>query len=344
MSAVVAINARAARRTEIGGVERVARELVARLPALAPGRYRVVAPPAALAHRAGHAWEQLALPLLARDAELVFSPANTAPIAGRRNVVLVHDLAPLVEPRWYGRAYGAWHRAQLGATASRARLAIAPSEYVRSQLIDLLGMPAERVVAVPLGVDPAFHAPPDPAPLLRRLGLDRRPYVLAVGTDSARKNLGLLDTIAPTLDAAGLDLVIAGGSRAYMPTAPSSAAARRLGYVPDPDLPALYAGAAAFALPSLYEGFGLPCIEAMAAGTPVVTSDRGALPEACATAARYADPDDPRAFADACIAAATDPAERDRLTAAGRERASAFTWDLTAERVNGAIGDHLPLP
>lgn len=347
MTAPIAINARATLRAEVGGVERVTRELVARLPALAPDRYRVVAPPPRLAHRVGHAWEQLALPVVAHGAELVFSPANTAPVAGRRNAVLIHDLAPLVEPRWYGRAYGAWHRALLKAIARRAQLAIVPSEFVRDQLTELLGMPPERVAAVPMGVDPAFAAAPDPAPLRRRLGLDRRPYVLAVGTAIARKNLGLLDTIAPALNTAGLDVAIAGGGRGYMrATDPGRGptAARRLGYVPETDLPALYAGAAAFALPSLYEGFGLPCLEAMAAGTPVITTRRGALPETCGDAALYADPADPSAFAAACIEVATDPVTHDRLTAAGRERAAAFTWERTAKRVNDALGARLPLP
>jgi glycosyltransferase involved in cell wall biosynthesis len=344
MTAPVAINARAAIRSRGGGVERVAGELVRRLPALAPGRYRVVAPPPALAHRAGHAWEQLALPLAARDARLVLSPGNAAPLAGARNVVFVHDLAPLVDPRWYGRAYGAWHRAQLRAVARRARLAIVPSRAVRAELVERLGMAPERIAVAPLGVDSHFAAAADPGPLRAHLGIDR-PYVLAVGTAIARKNLALLDRIAPILDAAGLEAVVAGGDRTYMRAGDGPRrAARRLDYVPEPHLPALYAGAAAFALPSLYEGFGLPCLEAMAAGAPVVASDRGALRETCGDAALYADPSDPEAFAAACVTAATDRAEHDRLAKAGRARAAGFTWEKTAIRVDGAIGALLALP
>ena len=190
------------------------------------------------------------------------------------------------------------------------------------------------MVAIAPGVDPSFASPGDPAPLLRRLGLSR-PYVLAVGTDSPRKNLGLLDAVAQRLAAEGLDVGIAGSTRPYMPSGRGTAQAKRLGYVEDADLPALYAGAAAFAMPSLYEGFGLPCIEAMAAGTPVVASDRAALPEACGGAALHADPADPDAFAAALIEAA-GPA-RDRLVAAGRERAAGLTWERTAEAVDRAL-------
>lgn len=344
MTAPVAIDARAAIRPETGGVERVARELVSRLPALAPGRYRVLAPSPRLAHRAGHVWEQLALPALARGGELILCPANAAPIASARNAVFVQDLAPLVEPRWYGGAYGRWHRLLLRATARRARLVIVSSESVRDELVDRLAVPETRIAVAPLGVDPAeFHADIDPGPLRARLGLER-PYVLAVGTAIARKNLGLLDRAAPALADGGLDAVIAGGDRRYMRRGSAAGGARRLGYVAERDLPALYAGAAAFALPSLYEGFGLPCIEAMACATPVVTTDRGALAETCGDAALYFDPADPDALARACLLAAHDAATRERLVAAGRERAARLTWDRTARAVDAAIGSALGGP
>ena len=334
MSAPVAINGRATVRREIGGVERVAIELAARLPALRPERYRVLRPPPALAHAAGHVWEQALLPLGARGSRLLLSPANLAPLAGTDNVVYVHDAAPLREPAWFSRGYGAWHRLALRRLARGARLLLVPSAFVRGELGELLGVEPERVRVVPPGVDPRFA--PGAAEGARPAG-QQRPYVLAVGTDSARKNLALLERLAPELEAAGLDVLLAGSTRPYLRGEPGGA--RRLGYVPEAALPALYAHAAVLALPSLYEGFGLPCLEAMACGTPVVAADRAALPEACGGAALLADPADPAAFGAALIAAAGP--ERERLRAAGLERAGELSWERSAQLADAAVGELL---
>ena len=328
MSTPVLIDGRAALRREIGGVERVAREMVARLPALDPNRYRVAAPPALLAHRAGHAWEQFVLP--AKDARILFCPAILGPVMSRRNALCIPDAAAVRHPEWYSRTYAAYHRRVLPRLARRARVVIAPSEFGRSEVVNVLGAPPERTAVVPLGVGREFHPDADSAGARAALGLER-PYVLTVGSLIARKNFDALAHAAAALAREGIDLVAAGSGRGYM--RPGGTPMRVLGYVDEGLLPGLYAGAAAFTLPSYYEAFGLPVLEAMAAGVPVVASDRGALPEVTGDAALLVDPDDAAGLTEAILSAIGD----ERLREAGLARARPFTWERAARETDAVL-------
>jgi glycosyltransferase involved in cell wall biosynthesis len=334
MAGPVLINARAAARPELGGVERWARELATRLPAL-DARYRPVAPPPRLVHRAGHAWEQAVLPALAarRRAALLLGPANLAPLAFPRNVVVVHDAAALREPGWYSRLYVTWQRAVLPALARRALHVVTVSQFSRRELVELLGADPARVSVIPGGVDDRFA--PGVAPAARP-----RPYVLTVASRTARKNLGALAETARRLRADGVDLLVAGGDRPQFRDRDPAAGLTFLGHVDDAELPGLYAGAEAFVLPSHYEGFGLTVLEAMACGTPVVVADRTALPELVGDAGILVDPDDPAAIADGVQRALGDRA----LGAAGAARATGYSWRATVERLHALIERLAPGP
>ena len=312
---MIALNARAAARPELGGVERWARELAARLPAAIGAR--VLRPPAALSHRAGHLWEQAVLPLLARGADALVNPANLAPLAFPRNVVVIHDVAALREPAWYSPAYVGWQRFVLPRVASRALRVVTVSEFAATEIESLLGVEA---VVVPGGVDHERFVPGSP----RR----DRPYVLTVASQTARKNLAALGETARRLAADGVELLAVGGSRPQF-AGEGDVPVRVLGHVSDEELRGLYAGASAFVLPSLYEGFGLPVLEAMACGVPVVASDRGALPETCGGAALLVDPIDSSAIAEAVVTALGN----EELRQAGLRRAAEFSWERTTEEL-----------
>ena len=256
-----------------------------------------------------------------------------------RSVLTIHDVTVLLFPEWHPPARRALLGRALGPAAGRADRIVAPSHHTRMDILKLLPVEPERVVVVPEGIDPAFEPRPEAevAARLAPLGLRKGEYLLFLGTIEPRKNLTRLLQAA---EAAGPEigqLVLAGGHgwsdaaiRAAIARLGRAGGVRALGYVPDGLRPPLLAGARAFVYPSLYEGFGLPPLEAMACGTPVLTSNVSALPEVLGDAALYVDPTDVSALAAALTRLWRDDALRADLRARGLAHVSQFSWDRTA--------------
>lgn len=256
-------------------------------------------------------------------------------------VTTVHDLVPLRFPRLVPRRHRWAVRCLLGSALRRARRVIAVSEATRAELLARYRFAAAKVRVVPEAAASHF-APPPPAETARvraRYGLGA-PYVLFVGLLEPKKNLPTLLAAVARLIGAGAwgptQLVLAGASGWGTTDLPAEGVrlglggvTRFLGSVPDSDLPGLYAGARAFVFPSLWEGFGLPVLEAMAAGTPVVASRRGALPELVGDAGLLTEPA-AEALAEALGRILADAPLRERLRERGLARAAAFSWERTA--------------
>lgn len=260
------------------------------------------------------------------------------PTSGRA-VPVVHDLAFVAHPETAPQVDGRFLR-RLRAALEAAPAVVVPSRAVADDLASFAAVDARRVHVVAHGVDP-IAAPPDADARLRRLGIER-PYVLWIGGLEPRKNVpGLIAAFAGL--GGDVRLVLAGGPVRWFPSGEqdvrgavaslSSALRDRVimtGYVDDDDRAALVTGARAFAYPSLSEGFGLPLLEAMSAGVPVVTSDRSAMAETAGDAALLVDPLDPEALAGALRTAIDDGDVRQRLIGAGRARAESHSWDACA--------------
>jgi glycosyltransferase involved in cell wall biosynthesis len=252
-------------------------------------------------------------------------------------IVLVHDLVAFVDGASAQSRAARIERATIARAMRRAAGLQCVSEATRSDLIARFPRVAPRAFSVPLAADARFHAAsPDPSILARH---DLRPhrYVLAVGTLEPRKNLPrLISAWTRVDDGIRGDAVLAlVGPRGWdddatLASARAAGSVRLLGHVPDDDLPALYAGSACFAYPSLYEGFGLPVLEAMAAGSPVVTSSISSLPEVAGDAALLVDPRDEPAITRALERLLADPVLAQELCARGRARAAMFSWERFA--------------
>jgi glycosyltransferase involved in cell wall biosynthesis len=276
--------------------------------------------------------------------DLLHSPAMTAPLATRAaNVVVIADTTWITVPdlgRGQATTVRFW-RAAVPPVARRADRVIAISQASAADVRTHLGVPSDRIDVVPLGFGSPRSATPTPREdLTRRLGLGAGPIVLNVAMKKRHKNQLRLVQALPAIRTAvpEAQLVLPGAPSPYEERLRGeaerlgvAAAVRFPGYVSEEDLEGLYAAAGVFAFPSLNEGFGLPVLEAMARGVPVVTSTVSSLPEVAGDAAMLVDPTSVDEIGQAVIRVLTDDSERERLVSAGRERPAAFSWERCAK-------------
>lgn len=342
MRAKVYLNARFAGQ-KVTGVGRLAEEISARLlPLLARDeRFQavVLAPGRPLSPQASVLWEQLVVPLRARGGFLV-SLANTGPLALRRQLVVVCDASVFAVPENYSPLFRAWYRLALNVLLRRAEQVVTISEFSRRELARYCRVPESRIEVIPCGADHIDAVTADDA-FPARAGLVRGRYVLAVGTPSRAKNLSVLGAAMESVRDAGLQMALAGNLEpsVFRHSAAAFPELRSLGYVSDAQLKALYEQALCLVFPSRYEGFGLPPLEAMRCGCPVVASDAASLPEVCGDAALYFAPDDIAQLARHLRDLAGSEALRADLRARGRARAAGYTWGAAAEKLFAMIAD-----
>lgn len=300
-------------------------------------------------------WQRLRLPLpiewLTGALDLFHSPDFVLPpVRHARTVLTVHDLSFLRYPECFSPPLLRYLLSAVPRSVERADLVLADSENTRDDLIELLGVPPERIRVVYAGVEPEF-APSLQAEIeaVRERYSIQRPYLLGVGTLQPRKNFRRLIEAYHLLRqerSIPHQLVIAGGRGwLYEPILEAIEShglqedVRLIGFVDDTDLPALYTGADLFAFPSLYEGFGIPVLEAMACGTPVVAADASSLPEVAGEAALLVSPTDIEALAEALWLGLDDSELRETLRARGWEQCRRFTWSASAQQLLASYTD-----
>ncbi len=298
----------------------------------------------------GHLWEQLVLPALCRG-RLLFSPGNTGPLFYSNQVVTIHDASTFDFPDAFTGLFGRWYRWLLPRLAQRVRGVITVSHFSRERLAVHLGVPLEKITVVHNGIT---HRSTQPAPkslaqMRTQLNLPAR-FILFVGSRDPRKNLDRLMSAFAAAHLPGTELVVAGGSNAKLFREEATDArpprVHILGHVSETVLESLYCLAEGFVFPSLYEGFGLPPLEAMARGCPVLCANSTSLPEICGPsvdaggACLYFDPTDTGSLIAALHRFSSLSAkERDVMVSAGYRVAARYSWERCARETAAALQD-----
>ena len=338
MALKIAINARFQHR-RVTGVGRYAQEISKRMEP----KPRMIAPKKTIGQISGHLWEQFVLPLRLQKDEILWSPANTSAWVIRNQAVTIHDASVFDHPEWFHPAFAAWTRLSWKILSNRVKAIITVSEFSKERLMHHLKISDQKIHVIPNGVGKPFEPQSNKTIHETKRKYDlTKPYFLFVGTHEPRKNLGMLIKAFIQLKLSAYDLVIAGDKGVVFadinPGYGSDAAnIKFLGYVSDIDLPALYSGAQAVIVPSLYEGFGLTTLEAMACGTPVIASNTTSFTEVTGDAALLVDPNKITEIKNAILKLIEDRNFANALRESGLRQAAQFSWDKSARKIQALL-------
>lgn len=275
-------------------------------------------------------WEQIVLPFRTRGG-ILLSLCNTGPVMKRRQVIVFHDAAVFDMPQNYNKSYVRLHKKMMTMHARRAARVLTTSRFSMQRLTMWLGLRESAIGFVGMGVEHILTAEADDT-ILNRLGVNKRQYIVAIGSRQPGKNFGAL-LEAAAIAKLSTPVVVVGGKDVHvfgMGPIDRSEYLVEAGYVTDGELVALLQNASCYVQPSLYEGFGLPVIEAMALGVPVLCARAGSLPEICGSAAILFDPRDPVDIAKAITDFLADEHLYQSMSQAGTEHARSHVWRSSA--------------
>jgi glycosyltransferase involved in cell wall biosynthesis len=330
----------------LSGVQRFAVEITRALQALNP-QYTLLTPPGGgtnwggareVGTHQGQIWEQLDLPRAATSNYLI-NLGNIAPVTIRKQLVVIHDTGVFSTPEAYSRRFCLWYKFLQAHLIRRGITIVTVSNFSRQEILHHLSASPDQVFVISEGAD-HIHSIISDSGVLVNHGLEPGRYVLTVGTPAAHKNMAALGNLSERLKDLGVPLVVAGRiSSDAFGKAELPQTARYIGYVTDSELKCLYQNAACFVFPSRYEGFGLPPLEAMACGCPVVAADIPVLHEVCGRAVQYCDPTSPEDIAAQVSVVLTMPGRWQELREAGKARAATFTWAAAAREFDQIVSE-----
>ncbi|CAA9891417.1 Glycosyltransferase involved in cell wall bisynthesis [Candidatus Methylobacter favarea] len=289
----------------------------------------------------GQLWEQWDLPRALPPESLLLSLCNTAPVLSCQQVVVIHDAATVKMPKAFSLAFRLWYRILMPLLGRVSRKVLTVSRFSRQEIVSAFGVPQDKISVIVEGGEHILRIAPDMA-AIQSFGLSIRPYVLVVSSMAAHKNFRLVLEAISRLGNPPFDIAIAGGANSRVFGVAGRMDCQRvkwLGYVSDSELRSLYESAMCFVFPSLYEGFGIPPLEAMNCGCPVLASRAASIPEICGDAALYFDAYNANELAALLMRVADDPALRAELAIKGHARAAQFSWASAARQILASLSE-----